>query len=196
MMKTGKHGYSYLDFYGPKQVVDTTINSKGAADTIYHTIHDFTLVDLSGGIVSFEKYNPSYWIFHFFNTGCKEPCSDVFRNLYDVVRDFKEAPKVKFFSITTQPFNDSLPALIKHEKANGILAPQWLVCTGDSLSIDSLMRKSFFLNGNSSNAALNQVFLVDPDKHLRGIYDGSDLMDMRRLKDEIKVLSYETKQKE
>jgi protein SCO1/2 len=194
-LKQGKHFYRHLDYFGPKKVVINIQHPNQPSDTIYHSVFNFILVDPSGDIVSFQKYNPSYWVFHFFNTSCTSPCNDVFTNLYDVVRDFKQAPKVKFLSITTQPLQDSLPVLLKHEKLNGIVPPQWRICTGDSLMIDSLMRNAFFLSGNKTNVALSTLFLVDSDRHLRGIYDGSDILDVRRLKDEIKILSYESKQK-
>ncbi len=192
-MRSGQHQFTHLDFLGPQKISSAIVNGSTVTDTIYHSIADFTFNDLNGNAISFGNQPPSYWVFHFFNTGCAQPCPDVFRNLFDVVRDFKEAPKVKFLSITTQPQNDSISVLTMFEKLNGVKAPQWLLCRGDSLSVDSLMRNSFFLSGNAGNQALSQVFLVDPNRHLRGIYDGSDLMDMRRLKDEIKVLSYETR---
>lgn len=188
LMKEGKHKFRYLEYYGPKHL------AANGVDTIYHSITDFALKNTDGNTVSPSNTEPSYWVFQFFNASCQEPCKEVFTNMYDVARDFATAPKVKFVSITTQPFNDSLPVMKHVMKMNSIHPPQWQICTGDSLQIDSLMRNSFFLKGNT-NAALNSVFLVDSKLHLRGIYDGADLLEMKRLKDDIKILSYETRQK-
>ena len=188
LMKEGKHNFRYLEYYGPKHLATNGV------DTIYHTLTDFSLKNIEGNSVSLSNTDPSYWVFQFFNASCQEPCKEVFTNMYDVARDFATAPKVKLLSITTHPKNDSIPVLKQVMKMNSIHPPQWQLCTGDSLEIDSLMRTSFFLKGNT-NAALNTVFLVDSKFHLRGIYDGADLLEMKRLKDDIKILSYETRQK-
>jgi protein SCO1/2 len=188
-LKQGTHHYRLLQFYGPKQLIP---NSK---DTLYHTIADFEFTNPNGQKIGFHHTTPSYWVFHFFNSSCLTPCSEVFKNVYDVVRDFGTAPKVKFLSITTMPQTDSIDKLLTVQKLNSVNPPQWQLCTGDSLQIDSLMRFSFLMQ-QPNNAALNLLFLVDQNKHLRGIYDGENLMEIRRLKDEIKILSYENKQKQ
>jgi protein SCO1/2 len=190
LVKEGTHRYRFPEYYGPKH-----LNTAGT-DTVYHTIADFSATDLNKNEVTFEKYNPSYWVFQFFNTGCKEPCTDVFYNLNSLIQDFSEAPKVKFVSISTHPLLDIADSLTALKNKIRITSPQWYLCTEDSMTTDKLMRESFFLHGNLNDAALNSVFLVDSYRHLRGIYDGADPMEMRRLKDDIKMLSYETKQKE
>ncbi len=190
LVKEGHHRYRFVEYCGPKH-----LNAAGT-DTIYHTIADFSATDLSQNKVSFEKYNPSYWVFQFFNTGCLHPCDDVFYNLNGLMPDFVDAPKVKFVSISTQPARDNPDSLLALKNKIRITSPQWFICVQDSMLTDSLMRESFFLHGNLNNAALNSVFLVDSYKHLRGIYDGADPMEMRRLKDDIKMLSYEAKLKE
>ncbi len=190
-VNSGKHRYKYLQYFGPKiPVSDST-----KADTIYHAVADFYLLDVNGNAVSFEQLNPSYWVFSFFNTQCTKPCLNVIANLQEEIqRNFKEVDKVKIISVTTHPATDSL-LLKKFERDNGITSDKWLLCYGDSLATDSLMQKSFFIK-TGTNIALENVYLVDTDKHIRGIYDGTSVMEMRRLKDEIKVLSYEYKQKQ
>ncbi len=190
LIREGDHRYRFLEYYGPKH-----LNAAGT-DTIYHTIADFAVTDLNNNEVSFEKYNPSYWVFQFFNTQCNHPCNDVFYNLNGLIPDFSEAPKLKFVSISTQPVSDIQDSLIALKNKIRITSRQWYICSGDSSATDKLMRESFFLHGNLKNAALNSIFLVDSYKHLRGIYDGADPLEMRKLKEDIKMLSYETKQKE
>lgn len=190
IIRTGKPQYRFPEYYGPKH-----LNAAGT-DTIYHSISNFNAVDMSNNQITFKKYNPSYWVFQFFNTGCEHPCTDVFYNLNGLIQDFTEAPKVKFVSISTQPALDSSAALQTLKNKIRITSPQWFICTEDSMATDTLMRESFFLHGNLNNAALNSVFLVDGYKHIRGIYDGADPMEMRRLKEDIKMLSYESTIKE
>ena len=196
LVNSGRHEFKHLQFFGPKQPFNKTENGKQITDTIYHTVADFNFTDLSNGDVSFQKYNPSYWVITFFHTQCNKPCLDVIANLQEEIqRNYKAIEKVKLISITTNPQTDNISVLRKFEVDNGIISKQWLLCSGDSLATDSLMQNSFFIK-TGTDLSLENVFLVDPDKRIRGIYDGTDVMEMKRLKDEIKVLSYEYKQKE
>lgn len=193
---SGHHRFRYLQYFGPKQPFQKTENGKQVSDTIYHTVSDISVKNLKGETVSFQKYNPTYWVISFFNTQCKETCTKVFSNLQgEIQKDYKGVDKVKIISITTNPVADSVSVLKRFEIQNGILFNRWMLCLADSLMVDSLMQQSFFMK-TGTDLSLENVFLVDPDKHIRGIYDGTDVMEIRRLKDEIKVLSYEYKQKQ
>ena len=78
---------------------------------------------------------------------------------------------------------------------------KWYFVTGNRDSIYDLAIKGYLVPASEDARAeggflhSQDLLLVDKEKRIRGIYDGTDSLEANRLKDEIKVLLYEYKVK-
>jgi protein SCO1/2 len=193
-LKGGKHNFTRLEYFGPKIPVTKQVDGKEITDTIYHQLKDFSLVDEDGNTFSSDEIKKRFTVVSVFNSDCTE-CLSVFEKLFFVQDEFKEADDVQIISITNLPQKDSVVALKKFIEGKHVKPPKWKLLTGDSTQIKNLLLESFFVTTFKNNISnYDQVYLVDKQKHLRGIYDGTNEVEIHRIFDEIKVLRLEERE--
>ena len=108
--------------------------------------------------------------------------------------DFKKLNDFKLVSFTVDPDNDT-PEKLK-EFSNLIKAEKnrWYFLTGNRDSIYNLAYKGFMVNAMQDEKAdggflhSDIMLLIDKEKRVRGIYEGTSYKDVKRLIDEAKVL--------
>ena len=189
----GKNRYKPLSFYGPK-IVDKTghkVHGRFIPDTIYHKLSDFNLTDQNGKPVSFKNFDKKIFVASFFYTSCPGVCSEVNKNISELVYAYRKNPMVYFTSITVDPQRDTPQALKKYagkyQETN-----KWLFLSGDTTAIYNLARNGFLVNavqaGKDDFIYSDNLILVDAEKRIRGYYSGTSVADVTKLNDEIKVL--------
>ena len=102
------------------------------------------------------------------------------------------------FSVT--PDVDTVEVLKSYSLEKGVDDSKWNLMTGEKKQIYDLARKSFLVakkihNKQSHGMIHTENFvLVDKEKRIRGYYDGTNIEEMDRLLDDIKILldSYES----
>jgi protein SCO1/2 len=104
-----------------------------------------------------------------------------------------EYPQVKFISHTVDPENDSAAVLAQYATKFKAKAGIWYFVTG---SKDDIFKagQGYLLPVSIEDKTIDhsqQLILVDQNRHIRGIYDGLDDKDIRRIKEDIKVLLYD-----
>jgi protein SCO1/2 len=73
----------------------------------------------------------------------------------------------------------------------------WTFVTGDKKELYDIARNGYLLNalqgdGGPTDFIHSELFvLIDKEKHIRGIYDGTKIQDVNSLIDDIKVLMAE-----
>lgn len=197
LVKKGQNRYHPLPVYGPKTPAKTfhSVRGKEIPDTIYHTLSDFHLTDQNGKPVSLKTLDDKIFVVDFFYTRCPSVCNTMNGYMDSLARNFAKEKMAYFVSITVDPKNDSVTALKKYSDQFPDHGPKWLFLTGDTSTIYNLARKGFLVNavdaGNGNYVYSDKMILVDTHKRIRGYYSGSQLTDVTRLNDEIKVLAYE-----
>jgi protein SCO1/2 len=79
---------------------------------------------------------------------------------------------------------------------------KWSLVTGSKESIYDVALNGYFLNAMEDDQApggflhSEMLVLVDKDKHIRGLYEGTNTEDVDRLMEEIKLLKKEEDRKE
>lgn len=191
LLKGGKHNFNHLGFYGPKIPFQKEINGKTASDTIYHHISNFSFHDQDGNKISSDALKKSFTVFSIFNSSCSE-CLTVFEKLFFIQDEFKDKDDVQLLSVTNTPSTDTQTVLKKFMDGKHLNTAKWNLITGDSLEVTLWLNQSFFFKTFENNSAdYDTIFLVDKDLRLRGMYDGTYEVDIKRLIDEIKVLRLE-----
>ena len=106
-------------------------------------------------------------------------------------------PQVKLLSFSVTPEIDSVPQLKKYALEKGVNDKKWNLLTGDKKEIYTLARKSYFVvkedgDGGPHDMIHTENFvLVDPEKRIRGYYDGTDKAAMENLLADLKILKEE-----
>jgi protein SCO1/2 len=108
--------------------------------------------------------------------------------------DFVKLNDFKLVSFTVDPDNDTPAVLKEFEGRVGADSSRWKFLSGNRDAIYKLAYDGYMANAAADSAApggflhSDLVFLIDRERHIRGIYEGTSATDMKRLIDEIKVL--------
>lgn len=113
------------------------------------------------------------------------------KKVYDV---YRANPNIIFLSHTIDPENDTIPRLKAYAENLGVDGNKWFFVTGTKDSIYSIAEKSYFATAYADETAPGGyvhnggLLLVDKNKHIRGIYDGTNPMETERLITDMKIL--------
>ena len=192
VLTTGKHNFVRLPYYGEKILAD---NGK---DTIYHTIPSFEFVNQHGDTISDKTYDGKIYVATYFFTTCKTICPKMTAELLRVQAKFSHTNGlIQILSHTVNPENDSVPVLKAYSQMVHADDKMWNFVTGDKKQLYGLARNGYLLNalegdGGADDFIHSELFiLVDKQKHIRGIYDGTSITEVSKLIDGIKVLMAE-----
>lgn len=159
-----------------------------------HTVADFRLVNQNGDTISQINYMSKIYVVDFFFTRCPSICPVMSRSMRKLQEHFKNNDKVLLLSISVTPEYDSVPVLREYALKNGAHASKWNITTGDKKHIYGLARKSYFAVTDQGDGGLQDFIhtpnfvLVDTEKQIRGIYDGTDDLEIKRLIADINIL--------
>lgn len=190
----GKNHFRHLEIFGPKEAI-------APGDTVYHTIPPFSFQNQEGRTVTDKDLQGKIYVANFFFATCPTICPKMNYNVKGVTDKYKADSLVKFLSFTVDPDKDSVQALAAYAKEQGADNNQWWFLTGDKESIYSIARDGYLVPAAGGKTAADffhsqDLILIDKEKRIRGIYDGLDEADVKKLLDEIDVLEQEYKEKE
>jgi protein SCO1/2 len=163
-------------------------------DTTFRKVADFRLTSQEGKTVSQADLNNSIYVANFFFANCQGICKKMTSQMTRVQEKFKSNPNVKIVSYTVDPARDSVEALDAYAQTYGADPKMWYFLTGPKKEIYDLAINSYMLPAQETNDGTvdfihsEKFLLVDKDKHVRGIYDGTSQKDVDRLMTEIQVL--------
>ena len=186
-----------LPIYQPSmvkfQLVDSTIQHVKR----FHKISDFKLVNQNNNIVTNDFYDGKIYVADFFFTTCPGICPIMKDNMIDIQKEFINDDQVLLLSHTVTPEIDSVEILKDYSIDNGIIDSKWNLVTGDKKQIYNLARKSYLVAEDiESDIKYDMIHtenfvLVDPNRRIRGFYDGTNSESMERLIDDIYILKKE-----
>ena len=110
---------------------------------------------------------------------------------------FKNDSSVLLLSHSVTPKIDSVAQLKKYALEKGIIDEKWHLVTGPKKEIYDLARQSYLavktnVDGNLYDMIHTENFiLIDPDKRIRGFYDGTVKEDMKEIQNDILNLKAE-----
>ena len=192
-------GGKKLPILGERDWVTKTVDGKEVVDTIYNVIPPFTFTNQYGEKVTEKVVENKIYVTDFFFTSCPTICPVMKRQMIKVFQQFKGNPEVMILSHTIDPEHDTPQVLNKFAKDLGIEGTQWQFLTGSKEKIYKIGQESYMSTAKEDKSAeggyihSGAFILVDKEKHVRGMYDGTTeegtqklISDMRRLLDEYK----------
>jgi protein SCO1/2 len=186
-----------LTIYQPSMVnyelVDSTLQHKKK----FHKIAPFSLTNQNGLTVTEKDYMNKIYVADFFFTTCPSICPKMTANMVLIQENIKTDNQVLLLSFSVTPEIDSVQQLKSYAIEKGVIDSKWNLLTGNKKEIYELARKSYLAvktdgdGGEHDMIHTENFILVDPEKRIRGFYDGTDINAMDELLSDIKVLQME-----
>ena len=186
-----------LPIYQPSMVNYELVDSTLQHVKKFHKIAPFTLTNQNGKIVTEQDYDNKIYVADFFFTTCPTICPKMTENMGQLQNEFLEDSQIKFISFSVTPQIDSVQQLKKYAIEKGVNDSKWNLVTGNKKEIYSLARKSYLAvkddgdGGQFDMIHTENFILVDPEKRIRGFYDGTDIEAMNTLITDISILKEE-----
>jgi protein SCO1/2 len=175
------------------ELVDSTIQHQKK----FHRIADFSLTNQNGKTITQNDFGGKIYVADFFFTTCPSICIAMTDNLLKVQEKIKNNPNVMLLSHSVTPEIDSVTRLKKYAVEKGVIDQKWHLVTGDKKLIYELARKSYLAvkedrdGGDFDMIHTENFILIDPQRRVRGFYDGTDSEEIKRLLEELEILIQE-----
>jgi len=166
-------------------------------DTLDHKIADFSFLNQDSAIVTNDNYKGKIYIADFFFTSCPTICPAMKKQMLRVYDEFEGNSKVAILSHTIDPEYDNVTVLRDYAERLGVSSSKWNFVTGDLDQIYDLGEKSYMVTAGEDEEApggyihSGAFLLVDMDRRIRGIYDGTIPEDVDVLMNDIERLLME-----
>ncbi|WP_181305927.1 SCO family protein [Rufibacter sp. XAAS-G3-1] len=177
-----------LRTYFPATVDSTMVEGQWRYDTTYHQVPDFRLISQNGVPFSQQELEGKIYVANFFDTSCGVPCKQMSTQLSRVQDAFRLRPDVRILSYTIHPEKDTPEVLKQYAESFRAEPTKWIFLTGPKEQLQRVAQAFYLPSQDTSSEQDKRLFLVDKEKQVRGIYNGTDPADVDRLITEINVL--------
>jgi len=187
-LHTGVNNFKRLPIMGPKKFNPVT------QDTVYHTIPSFSFVNQNGDTITDEYYEGKIYVADFFFATCPTICPKMATNMGELQKHFYDRDDFKLLSHTVNPSHDSVAVLREYADQVYAMDSVWNFVTGNKDSIYSIAFNGYFANAMVDDLApggflhTSNLILVDKQKRIRGVFDGTSLSETNDLMDAIEIL--------
>jgi len=182
-----------LPIYGEREAVTRQVNGQTVTDTVYHQIPDFAFVDQDSQQVTQETVAGKIYVADFFFTSCPTICPKMKSQMLRVYEQFRDNPQVLLLSHSIDPEHDTVAVLREYADRLGVQAAKWHFVTGDKDSIYDVAMQYLVPAQEDEGVAGGfthggHFVLVDEQRRIRGIYDGTQEEAVNKLIKDIPVL--------
>lgn len=187
-----------LPIYGRQEFKEV----EGKIDTIYHTIPDFTFYDQDSLAVTLASFDGKVYVADFFFGTCPTICPIMKQQMLRVYERFNDNPEFGILSHTIDPAHDTVAYLKDFSLRLGVPDSKvWKFVTGDQDEIYRIGSAEGYLVpvGADSDAPGGFIhsgafILIDKEKRIRGLYDGTKAIEVDALMNDIPKLLAEYEQ--
>jgi len=181
-----------LQIFGRKEYKEVN----GSIDTTYHTIPAFSFVDQDSAVVTQDTFKDKIYVADFFFGTCPTICPVMKQQMLRVYERFKDNNEFAILSHTIDPEHDTVAYLKNYSMNIGVPDNKtWHFVTGDKDEIYEIGSTSGYLIpvGEDSNAPGGFIhsgafILIDKEKRIRGVYDGTKAFQVDELMADIPKL--------
>lgn len=173
-------------------------NNKEVPIRVTHSIGEFSLLNQDSLQLTQSIIENKIHVANFIFTSCGSICPVMTNNLKIVSNQFLSDTTVILLSYSVTPWIDKPYVLKKYKRKNNISNINWHFLTGDRSSIYKLARQSYFAEediGFSKDSSeflhSEHVILIDKSKRIRGVYNGTLVLEMQHLVEDIRKLQNE-----
>ena len=183
-----------LPILGQPTLRETTRDGHAGTDTVYPAIPDFHLLDQDSNHISGASLHNNIYIADFIFLSCPSICPKLTREMKKVYDHYAGDDRVILISHTIDAEHDSIPRLKAYADNLGVLTAHWHFLTGNEDSILDLAEHSYYTMAYPDSTAPGGfahgggLLLVDRNRHIRGVYDGTRSEETDRLIKDVQTL--------
>ena len=168
-----------LPVLGRTEIVTKEVNGILTKDTIPHRIADFSFINQDSAVVNNASFKDKIYVADFFFINCPSICPEMSKQMYRVYEKFLENENVGLLSHTIDPGYDTVAALANYARLMGVSGSKWQFVTGDKDQIYDIGETSYMVVANEDENApggfihSGAFLLIDKERQVRGVYDGT-----------------------
>ncbi len=167
-----------------------------AGETVYHQIPKFAFTNQDSVKITQENFANKIYVADFFFTSCPTICPVMKTQMLRVYEEFKNNPEVGILSHTIDPRHDSVSVLKVYREQLGVTGDTWQFVTGEQDKIYEIGEKQYMVTAQEDSTAVAEggfihsgaFILVDKNRHIRGMYDGTVEDEVTKLINDMKLL--------
>lgn len=163
-------------------------------EVVYSTINDFTLFDQDSNVVTLNTLKDKIHIAGFIFLSCPTVCPKMSVEMKKVYNEVAHLEDVVLLSYTIDPERDNVAQLKNYASNLGVATNRWHFLTGNKDSIMNLAINSYYATAYPDSTApggfthSGGLLLVDRQNHIRGVYDGTNMNETKRLINDVNTL--------
>lgn len=163
-------------------------------DTIYPAVAAFSFTNQDGQTVTNQTFAGKIYVADFIFLSCPTICPKMTEEMHKVYRAFDGDQRVSFISHTIDPKHDSIPRLKAYAEKLDVTSARWHFVTGVQDSIINMAENSYFSTAFPDSTSpggfthSGGLLLVDRNRLIRGVYNGTKPEETERLVSDIKTL--------
>ena len=184
-----------LPFFNRPDWTPEWIDKSDPAYDSIHSIPAFSFTDQRGERVTEKDITGKISVSAFFFIKCRNICPKLISNMHRLQESFSNDSSVVFLSYSVDPASDSVPVLRQYAMDNGIDGNRWHLLTGDIDKIYWLAKKEYFAGDSVGYYQAGREFLhtehfilTDEHRRIRGVYNGTLLTEIDRIREDIAIL--------
>lgn len=188
-----------LPILGEAEIITKVVNGKTIEEKIYPTIPDFAFRSQYGDTITANNFKDKIYVADFFFVTCPTICPVMKKNMKKVYEAYQDNPNVGILSHTIDPAHDSVEVLKTYADDLGIKGRTWLFVTGNREKIYDIGEKHYLVTAHADDKEpggyihSGAFVLIDKQKHIRGMYDGTNEKEVQLMIRDMKTLLEEGK---
>lgn len=184
---------SGLPVIGFKIAVEKEVNGEKIIDSLDHVIPPFSFVDQDSNLITEKTVDGKIYLVDFFFTSCPTICPKVKKNMKKVYEVYKDRPDFLILSHSIDTKYDTVGRLAWYADKFNINSKTWHLLTGDKEEIYKMSYQYYITALEAEDAPggfdhSGAVALLDRQRRIRGMYDGTDPERMKALIQDIQLL--------
>lgn len=187
-----------LPFYNSEAFTPEWISENDTKYSDIHKIAPFEFTNQNGELVTNKNFEGKIYIADFFFTTCPSICPILAKNMGAIQENYKDDNEILLLSHSVMPWVDSVEKIKEYAIEKKAIDNKWHLITGDRDKIYNLARTSYFADEDFKKTKDETEFihtenfiLVDKNGRIRGVYNGTLAVDVKRLKRHIEILKKE-----
>lgn len=168
-----------LPFLGEPDTVLEMVDGIETEVLKYPKIPQYSFVNHEGKKFTEAEMEGKVYVADFFFTTCPTICPVMKSNMLTVFEHFKDNDVVRILSHTIDPDHDTPAVLNKYASDMKLTGDTWQFVTGNREDIYEICQKHYFVSAmeapNQPGGLIHSgsFVLIDKNKYVRGIYDGT-----------------------
>jgi protein SCO1/2 len=167
-----------------------------------HTVDTFSFIDQDGKLFTHRNVEGKICVVEYFFTTCEGICPKMNDQMTRVAAAYRGQSDVAILSHTVDPQTDTVAQMKRYAESLDADPAQWHFLTGNKQALYNMAINSYLVTAVEDTSKKDvlpefihseKFVLVDKEKHIRGVYDGTNAKDVDKLIKDITELRKEYK---